>query len=196
LHARYGDRVQFLTVMVRQAHPGERREAYRDYGQKMADAREFVRLDEIPWSVLVDDLAATTHRAYGGMSDPVYLIDRAGRVAFYGMWIDGPRLRQAIDELLARGGEGGPVAGGIDRRVHLAPAVVEGWRTMSRGGRRAVWEFFVAFPPVAALVAAGYTARPLLRPLVLRTTPLPPVARLLLAGALTGGALLAVRGRR
>ncbi len=179
--------------MVRQAHPGERREAYQSYQQKVADAREFQHLEEIAWPVLVDDLAATVHRLYGGMSDPVYLIDRNGRVAFYGMWIDGSRLKQAIDELLAQGGQGAPVAGGMDRRVHLAPAIVEGWRTMSRGGGRAVWEFALAFPPVAVLVALGYVARPLLRPLVLRTTPLPLVTQLMLLGALAGSVAFVVQ---
>ena len=41
LHARYGDRVHFLDIMVRQAHPGERRPAYTAHAQKLADAREF-----------------------------------------------------------------------------------------------------------------------------------------------------------
>ena len=168
--------------MVRQAHLGERRGAYRSFEQKLTDAREFQREEGIGWPVLADDLDATVHRAYGGMSDPVYLIDAAGRVAFYGMWIDGPRLKQAIDEFLARGGEG-QVAGGIDRRPHLAAALVEGWRTMSRGGRRAVQEMAIAWPPVTLLLLLGNLARPLLRPLLVRSAPLPVPARLALIGS-------------
>jgi len=180
--------------MVRQAHPGERRGPYHSFEQKLADAREFQRDEGIDWPVLADDLEATVHRAYGGMSDPVYLIDAAGRVAFYGMWIDGPRLKQAIDELLARGGEG-QVAGGVDRRPHLAAALVEGWRTMSRGGRQAVREMAVAWPPVTLLLLLGNLGRPLLRPLLVRSTPLPLTARLALVGgvAVVGG--IAIRRR-
>jgi hypothetical protein len=130
--------------------------------------------------VLADDLAGTVHRRYGSMSDPVYLLDVDGRVVFYGMWIDGPRLRRAIEALLAQGGRGGPVAGGIDRWPHLAPAIVEGWRTLRRGGTQAVLDFARAFPPLAPLVFIGYLARPVLRPLVVRSRPLPKVARLAL----------------
>ena len=176
--------------MVRQAHPGERRGAYRSHEQKLADAREFQREEGIGWPVLADDLGATVHRAYGGMSDPAYLVDAAGRVAFYGMWIDGPRLRRAIVELLARGGAG-VVAGGVDRRPHLAAAFVEGWRTMSRGGRRAVLEMAAAWPPVTLLMALGNLARPLLRPLLVRSAPLPLPARvgLVAAAVALGGAI-------
>ena len=196
LHARYGDRVQFLDIMVRQAHPGERRPAYSSYAQKLADAREFREKEGIAWPVLADDLDGTVHRAYGGMSDPVYLIDATGRVAFYGMWIDGPRLRRAIEELLARGGVGGPVAGGIDRRPHMASALVEGWRTLSRGGVRAVVDLATSFPPLALAVLLGYPTRPLFRPLVARTTPLPLAARLAVWGILAAGGALGLRGLR
>ena len=72
----------------------------------MASARGYKREEGVPWPVLVDDLAGTVHQAYGGMSDPVYLIGAAARVAFYGMWTHPPKLKEAIDELLARGGRG------------------------------------------------------------------------------------------
>ena len=180
--------------MVRQAHPGEERGAYRSFEQKLTDAREFQREEGIGWPVLADDLDATVHRAYGGMSDPVYLIDAAGRVAFYGMWIDGPRLKQAIEELLASGGEG-QVAGGMDRRPHIAAALVEGWRTMRRGGRRAVLEMAVAWPPVTLLLLLGNLARPLLRPLLVRSAPLPMAVRLAFVGGVTVVAGLAARRR-
>ena len=180
--------------MVRQAHPGERRDAYRSFEQNLADAREFQREEGLAWPALADGLDAAVHRAYGGMSDPVYLIDAAGRVAFYGMWVDGPRLRRAIDELLAGGGVG-VVAGGVDRRPHMAAAFVEGWRTMSRGGRRAVAEMAAAWPPVTLLLALGNLARPLLRPLLVRSAPLPLPTRLVLAAGAAAASGLAARRR-
>ncbi len=182
-------------MLVRQAHPGERRPAYSTYDQKLADAREFQQQEGLAWPVLVDDLAATVHQRYGSMSDPVYLIDAAGRVAFYGMWIDGPTLKRAIDQLLAQGGQGPPVAGGIDRRPHLLPAFVEGWRTLSRGGTRAVLDALLAFPIPAVFIPLGYLARPLLRPLVVRATPLPLAMRLAVWASMALALVLAVRAR-
>lgn len=187
--------MQFLDVLVRQAHPGEARPAYDTYEQKLADARDYQSLDSIRWPVLVDDLAATVHRMYGGMSDPVYLIDVAGRVAFYQLWAHGPTLKRALDSLIAQGGYG-PVAGGIDRVPHMAAAFIEGWRTLTRGGKPAVADAQRAFPGAPALVALGYQARPLLRPLFVRATPLPQPAKWALLGGLAGIFLLLLRKSR
>jgi hypothetical protein len=196
LYAWYGDRVQFLDILVRQAHPGEERPAYETYDQKLADARDYQHLEGIAWPVLVDNLAATVHRAYGGMSDPVYLIDRNGHIAFYQMWAHGPTLKRALDELLAQGGQGPPVAGGIDRTPHMTAAFIEGWRTMSRGGQQAVQDLQQAFPGAATLVSLGYAARPVLRPLLVRASPLPLPARLILWSSLALPAVLVIRRRR
>jgi hypothetical protein len=41
LHRRYGDRVQFLDMVVRLAHPGEHHGAYQTYADKLEDARRY-----------------------------------------------------------------------------------------------------------------------------------------------------------
>ena len=86
LHGVYGDRVQFVEVLVRQAHPGERHGPYHSYEQKLDDARSYKHEESIPWTVLVDDLDGTVQVAYGGLAAAVYLIDSRGIVAFCGTW--------------------------------------------------------------------------------------------------------------
>lgn len=179
-----------VDVLVRQAHPGERRGPYETDAQKLEDARAYRRDEAIPWTVLVDDLGGTVHRAYGALSDPTYLLDADGTVAFYNMWTHAPTLDRAITALLARGGLGGPVAEGVHRRPHLAAAIVGGWRALPRGGRRAVIDEELAAPTSAAFIFLGHLARPILGPLALRSAPLPRNARL----ALGGGALAAALG--
>jgi hypothetical protein len=120
LHRLYGERVQFLELLVRQAHPGERHGAYRSYEQKLDDGRAYRGEAHVPWPVLIDDLNGTVQRAYGGLAAAVYLIDTQGRVAFCGTWGQSPALRVAIDDLLARNGAGAPAGMGTDRRPHLA----------------------------------------------------------------------------
>jgi hypothetical protein len=191
LHEQYGDRVRFLDVLVRQEHPGERRGPYRTYEQKKESAREYEREEGIPWPVLVDDLAGTVHRAYGCNASPVYLIDAAGRVAFYGVLPHAPTLKRALDELLAQGGRGA-VAGGLDRKPHLFAALVNGWRGPRRGGVRAVLDYGLAVPGATTLTFLGHLAKPLLAPLALRAEPLPASARLALLGGLIGAAALGV----
>ena len=62
LHRLYGDRVRFVEMLVRQAHPGELHGAYRSYEDKVEEARAYGREDRTPWPVLVDDLAGTVQR--------------------------------------------------------------------------------------------------------------------------------------
>jgi hypothetical protein len=118
--------VRFVEVLVRQAHPGERHGAYHSYEEKLAQGRAYRREEQLPWPVLVDDLAGRVQRAYGGLAAAAYLIDTRGRVAFCGTWGRSPALRAAIDELLERGGAGVPAGRGSDRRPHLGSAIVAG----------------------------------------------------------------------
>ncbi|MBA3885445.1 MAG: hypothetical protein H0X67_06895 [Acidobacteria bacterium] len=198
LHERYGDRVRFFDVSVRQAHPGELRGAYRTYEEKLEGAREYKREENLPWPLLVDDYAGTVHKAYSGeMADPVFLIDSEGKVSFYGMWTHAPTLKKALDELLARGGRG--IALGIDRTPHLFASFVDGWRGPRRGGMRAVLEYDLGGFGAGTLSFLGNKAKPVLGPLALRAAPLPTSAKLVLASGLAVAAASAVgllrRGR-
>ena len=49
------------------------------YAEKLEDARAYKREEHIPWSVLIDDLAGSVQRAYGGLAAAVYLIDSRGQ---------------------------------------------------------------------------------------------------------------------
>jgi hypothetical protein len=125
------------------------------------------------------------------MADPVFLIDSAGRVSFYGMWTHAPTLQRAIDELLARGGRG--IALGLDRTPHLLASFVDGWRGPRRGGRRAVLEYDFGGFGAGTLSFLGNKAKPLLAPLALRAQPLPVAARLALGVGLAATAVLVMR---
>lgn len=169
LHRWYGDDVQFLDVIIRQAHPGEVRGHFENFEQKMDGAREYRELEDIAWPVLVDDYAGTVHRTYSNeMADPTFLIDGEGRIAFYGMWTHGPTLNRAIQELLRRGPDGKSVAGGIDRVPHLLPALVGGYRGPRRGGRRGVFELDIGGFGAGTLSFLGNKLRPLLGGFALR----------------------------
>ena len=197
LHGLYGEEVRFVEVLVRQAHPGERHGAYRSHEDKLEDARAFVREEHITWPVLTDDLEGTVQRAYGGLAAAVYLIDGRGTVAFCGAWGQAPALRQAIDELLARGGTGAPAGKGTDRMPHLAAAIVAGQGGPLRGGRQALIDLELGFPGGNLLMAVGRMARPLLAPLALRTTPVPVRTRVMLLAGLGGaGAAVCLTSRR
>jgi hypothetical protein len=74
----------------------------------------------------VDDLEGTVHEAFGRLTDPTYLVDRDGRVAFYNLWTNVPALSAAIGRRMAQGGRG-IVSGGLGRSPQIVPALAYGW---------------------------------------------------------------------
>jgi len=188
LHRLYGERVQFVEVLVRQAHPGELHGAYRSDQEKLDDARLLEDEEHLAGPVLIDDLAGTVQRAYGGLAAAVYLIDSRGAIVFCGTWGQSPALRRALDELLADDHHRSSGVRAVDRRPHLAAAIVAGQRGPIRGGRQSLIDLELGFPGAMALMLVGRVARPVLAPLALRTTPLPgPVRAALLAGLAGAG---------
>jgi hypothetical protein len=186
LYARWGDALHFLDVVIRQAHPGPGVREYRTLDEKIRDAVRYQEEERIPWIILVDDLEGTVHRTYGELADPTYLIDRDGRVSFYNLWTSAPALHEAIEALLAQEGRG-VVAGGIERRPHLLPALTDGWRGLRRGLPQSAIDLETASPGAAGLTWLGHQFRPLLAPLALRAQPLPAAAR---AGLILGAGAL------
>lgn len=86
LHRELGDAVCFVTLYVREAHPGERIPQPRTAEWKLRHARMLRDRDGISWTVAVDDLEGSLHRALGSNSNAAYLMDAAGNVAFRTLW--------------------------------------------------------------------------------------------------------------
>ncbi len=181
--------MQFIDVLIRQAHPGGDVPAYDSFEQKFRDGEKYKHDDRIEFPVLVDDLEGTTHQVYGGLADPTYLIDADGRISFYNMWTHAPTLYEAIEELLAQDGHG-VVMGGIHRTPHLLSTMTDGWKGLRRGFPRSFIELELSAPGMASLPWLGYQIRPLLAPLTLRGKPLPTSAKIGLA--IGAGVLIAL----
>lgn len=116
LYRAFGDRVAFVSVHVREAHPGDRYPHHASDEQKMRHAEDWARLDRIPWTVAADALDGRTHNAYGPLPNSAYLIDRTGHVAFRALWAGQEGLlRRRIDELVRREAAG-------EQRVDLGEA--------------------------------------------------------------------------
>ena len=179
--------MQFIDVLIRQAHPGPDARPYTTMGEKLVDARRHQTEERIPYPVLADDLEGTVHRMYGGLADPSYLIGADGRISFYCMWTHAPTLHRAIETLL-QSDASGAVLGGWDRRPHVLPALTDGWKGLRRGFPQSVIDLEVALPGTGTGPFVGHVMRGALAPVALRSTPLPVAARVGLAAA---GATLA-----
>jgi hypothetical protein len=96
LRRSYGDRVEFLAVYVREAHPtdgwrmasndqaGIAIQQPRERTERVAVAEKCCSTLEISMPLLVDEQDDRVGHAYSGMPDRLYVIDREGRVAYKG----------------------------------------------------------------------------------------------------------------
>ena len=96
LYDRYGDRVEFVVVYIREAHPEDawalnqnRDEAVMVYDpvsrfEREAVAQTCVVRTSLRIPTVVDDVDDALAKAYGGWPDRLYLISADGRVAFQG----------------------------------------------------------------------------------------------------------------
>lgn len=116
---RYRDRVSFLAVYIREAHPEEgwilpenRRSGVAVEEPKSSQARRGVAAAcaanlRLQMPMVVDGIENAVASAYGGWPDRLYLVDRARRIAYQGG--EGPfgfkptELGQAIERELAKG---------------------------------------------------------------------------------------------
>lgn len=78
LRREYGEQVHWLSLYVREAHPGEHLQPHHSYEQKRQQASVLHREEGAHWPVLVDGLTGTTHINYGLLPNPVFLIDAEG----------------------------------------------------------------------------------------------------------------------
>ena len=121
LHAlaeRYGDRVAFLVVYIREAHPEDgwvvtpnRNEGIEIMDPTNVEERHAVAATcairlQIRMPVVVDSVDDTIARAYGALPDRLYLVAEGGRIAFQGgpgpFGFDPAALERAIEEMLAK----------------------------------------------------------------------------------------------
>jgi hypothetical protein len=167
------NKVHFLEVFIRQAHPGPAVPFYDSYERKAEDARAYKTKENIPWTVVVDDLDGTVHQAYGGLADPSYVLNADGNVAFYNTWTFAPTLHRALARL-AGSPQACVVGGGVDKIPRLLPSLINGWPAIERGLPQSYEDLQRAAPGSAIALKTGYRFKSLMTPVTTRSKPLPP----------------------
>ncbi len=158
LYKEFRDRVNFVTVYVREAHPGDRFPQPDTAERKMAHARAYQERDRIPWPIAVDDIDGTLHRALDPKPHAAYLVDGNGIVVGRLLWAnDYAALRRALEALA-----GGRRPGDIENKV--VPMVrglgmIHG--TLSHAGGYARTDFRREVPPIYAMAWLAALFRPL-----------------------------------
>ena len=153
LYARFGDRVHFVMVNVREAHPGEAVPQRTTLEEKMAHAELLRGLHGFKFEVAVDDIDGTFHRALGPKPNSAYLLDKDGTILFRAHWAnDGNALAAALDAVVAgepprRSRSGGIMPATVRFARNIAPV-------LDRAGSGAWREMWLVAPPMAAMAFA------------------------------------------
>ena len=98
LYARYGKRVRFVMITVREAHPGEDLRQPQTFAEKVEHAKILKDHHNFPFEVAIDDVDGSFHRTLGSRPNSVYVIDPAGTILFRAQW---GNETAAIDEALS-----------------------------------------------------------------------------------------------
>lgn len=93
--------VAFLTIYVREAHPGSRIPQHANLQDKTLLASRLSTEEAEMRTLLVDELAGTVHQSYGAWPNMVYIVSPDGNVAFRGMWNNPDIVSEALRRLKA-----------------------------------------------------------------------------------------------
>ncbi len=158
LHEEFGDVVDFVTLYVREAHPGDRYPQPETFEQKMEYARAYKQRDRIPWKVAVDDVDGSLHQKLDPKPNALYVMAPDGTVAFRALWSN-DRLK-ALREGLAVSAQGGH----HEREANLL-GMMRGVGAMREAlrlsGRQAERDVLTQAPPVYVMAWLSSLFRPL-----------------------------------
>ena len=160
LYARFGSQVEFVTLYVREAHPGEHHDQARVADEKREAARALQQRDRLPWTVAVDDPGGSVHRQLDEKPNAAYLADATGALVFRSLWAGDERgLTQAL-EAVARG-ERSREEESTRRLVPMARGVGTMREMTRRAGPRARSDLWQAAPPMGVMAWLADQYRPL-----------------------------------
>ncbi len=160
LYADYGDRVAFVTLYVREAHPGNRYPQPQTFEQKLDHARVYQERDRIPWPVAVDDVDGTLHRVLDPKPNAAYLMDTDGNVAFRALWSNDERvLREGLEALVS--GQPLPIGEREPRVVPNLKGLGKMYEVLSFAGEQAKEDVQREVPPMYAMARIAALFQPL-----------------------------------
>jgi thiol-disulfide isomerase/thioredoxin len=151
LYAEYGDRVRFVLVQTREAHPGELLPQPRTFDEKAAHAASMRDDLRVTYEVAVDDIDGTLHRAVGPKPNSAYVLRPDGTIT--------ARVHWANDTAAVRANLEAALGAGRRRRsrmlVPLLTAVGHLPDVVRRAGAKAERDVWRAAPPLALLGRAS-----------------------------------------
>ena len=98
LYERYGKRIRFVMVQVREAHPGASIPQPRTIEQKRTHAMDLRSHSRLPFEIAVDDLDGELHLTLGSRPNSLFVVSPEGTILLSAQWAN---ETGAIDEGLS-----------------------------------------------------------------------------------------------
>lgn len=102
LYEEYGQAVEFCYVYTREAHPGTLIGPHQSMQEKRANAAELRRQEPFSFPLVIDSLDGTIQKTWADLqfNNPVFLVNRAGVVAYKSCWLDSSELPQVLADVV------------------------------------------------------------------------------------------------
>ena len=148
LYDEFGDRIDFIMLYVREAHPGEHFAQSETMEEKLEHAQALEESYDIQWTVAADNIDGDLHRALDPKPNAAFLMNSEGIILFRSLWAaDQDALHQALAAAAA-----GRAPERKQSETLLGPvirAMGQVQEVMQRGGPQAVSDLWRAGFPMA-----------------------------------------------
>jgi hypothetical protein len=141
LYKEFGDRVEFVLLNVREAHPGAHFPQPATDEEKLGHARSLGERHDVPFTIAVDALDGDLHQRLDAKPNAAFLLDATGEVVFRAQWArDDRSIREALQSVVA-----GTAPAKRQSRAMLGPvaramgSVDDVMRTAGPGAGRDLW---------------------------------------------------------
>lgn len=162
LFEEFGDRINFVMLYVREAHPGEYFVQSETMEQKLEYARALRDHYNIQWTVAADNIDGDLHRTLDPKPNSAFLTDQNGMILFRSLWAsDYDALRQALGA--AASGRALETTQSVKMIGPVARAMGHVQDVMHRGGPHAVKDLWRAGFPMALAGRVATLFSPLTR---------------------------------
>ena len=153
LHRRFGDRVRFVMVNVREAHPGEAFPQPKTMDAKTAHATKLRGIYGFTFEIAVDDINGTLHRAMSPKPNSAYVLAPDGTILFRAQWANDTQalaaaLEAVVRDQMPRPSESGGVLKPTFRVLRNIGPVLD------RAGAGAWADMWLVAPPLAMMALA------------------------------------------
>lgn len=143
----YSGKADFYILYGREAHPGENYPAHKSLSEKLKNANDLQRIEDVGRTILVDSVEGTVHRAYGSRPNSVFVIGKDGIVLFRAEWNAPAEVKAQLNRLLEKGGYAAELEA-VNLNGNFTPAtpevLLEHYRVFKRAGYSALVDFAVS----------------------------------------------------